>query len=375
MIVIADDITGAAEIAGIAFSQGEETRLLCDGSLCGDIIAAKGTTVVTTDTRSMSEAEAAEEMLRIGRPLRSLGETGGALFKKTDSALRGHVVAELAALMQATGYRRAVYLPANPSKGRIIRNGIYYIIENGTEKPLSETAFSYDPEFPASTSSLRERFPDAEERGMIMPDAESAADIHAVVNNYHDGHTLFAGAADLFTAWLRKGPALRPQPVPPLGEGFAWAEDCCSLLLVCGSTQSHPEAFGLPVSAMPLAIYEGSDDLTPWLDDALSKYAAGPLVLSIPHRHLTGKAVAVRLRRLMASLVGQLFQHHTPTHLYIEGGATAFAVLRALHISSLEVVAQPAPGVVSMRADDKFIVTLKPGSYAFRPLHGLAPSP
>ena len=99
------------------------------------------------------------------------------LFKKTDSALRGHVVAELTALMEATGYRRAVYLPANPSKGRIIKDGAYYI--NGN--PIHETDFSFDPEFPAKTSVLRERFPDAEGKGIIMPDAESEEDVRKVI--------------------------------------------------------------------------------------------------------------------------------------------------------------------------------------------------
>ena len=50
MIVIADDITGAAEIAGIAFSRGENVRLVC-----GEGIATNGTTVIATDTRSMSQ--------------------------------------------------------------------------------------------------------------------------------------------------------------------------------------------------------------------------------------------------------------------------------------------------------------------------------
>ncbi len=38
MIVIADDITGAAEIAGIAFNTGQQVRLLCaDGAVCCDL--------------------------------------------------------------------------------------------------------------------------------------------------------------------------------------------------------------------------------------------------------------------------------------------------------------------------------------------------
>ena len=109
MIVIADDITGAAEIAGIAFSKGQEVRLLCSHSVNCDSVAVNGTTVIATDTRSMSEAEAVAETHHLVRPLFWEGDGGRLLFKKTDSALRGHVVAELTALMESTGYQRAVY--------------------------------------------------------------------------------------------------------------------------------------------------------------------------------------------------------------------------------------------------------------------------
>ena len=64
MIVIADDITGAAEIAGIAFAEGQQVQLLC-GSACSCGTATNGTTVIATDTRSMSEAEAITETKRI----------------------------------------------------------------------------------------------------------------------------------------------------------------------------------------------------------------------------------------------------------------------------------------------------------------------
>ena len=67
MIVIADDITGAAEIAGIAFARGAEVRLVC-GPVCGCDTATPQTgvtTVIATDTRSMSEAEAIAETKRI----------------------------------------------------------------------------------------------------------------------------------------------------------------------------------------------------------------------------------------------------------------------------------------------------------------------
>jgi len=93
MIVIADDITGAAEIAGIAFESGQKVQLLCaDGSLCRDCVTTGCTTVIATDTRSMSEAEAIGETRRVASLLHDIPPSS--LFKKTDSALRGHVVGD-----------------------------------------------------------------------------------------------------------------------------------------------------------------------------------------------------------------------------------------------------------------------------------------
>lgn len=359
MIVVADDITGAAEMAGIAFAQGLSVRLVCGSSVCCDNVAAQ-ITVVATDTRSMSEAEAVAETRRITSAF--IHHTS-AIFKKTDSALRGHVVAELSALMQATGYHRAVFLPANPSKGRIIRGGIYYI----NHVPIHETDFSFDPEFPATTSALKERFPDAEQYGIIMPDAESEEDIRRVIAKYNDGKTLFAGAADLFSAMLGTFGNTRIT-----SNTRASRLSGSSTLILCGSTQSKPLDLGIPIAPMPREVYDGNDDLSLWDTSAYDKEHR--LILTMPYTHRTGKESAVHLRTMMARKAKELItQHLFPAldredsgeglHLIIEGGATAWATLQVLGWTQFEIIAQMAPGVVQMRAMNGTLVTLKPGSY------------
>ena len=266
MIVIADDITGAAEMAGIAFAQGLPVRLVCSGSVCCDSVAVNGTTVIATDTRSMTEAEAVAETQKasflIPHSSLLIPHSSFLIYKKTDSALRGHVVAELSALMQATDYHRAVFLPANPSKGRIIRGGIYYI----NHVPIHETDFSFDPEFPATTSALKERFPDAEQYGIIMPDAESEEDIRRVIVKYNDGKTLFAGAADLFSAMLGTFGNTRIT-----SNTRASRLSGSSTLILCGSTQSKPLDLGIPIAPRPREVYDGNDDLSLWDTSAYDK--------------------------------------------------------------------------------------------------------
>ena len=357
MIVIADDITGAAEIAGIASEQGFPVQLLCAGgdAVRCDVVATSGVTVIATDTRSMSEEEAVAETRRIASSF-LISHSSFLIFKKTDSALRGHVVAELKALMEATGYERAVYLPANPSKGRIIRQGVYYIKEV-REVPIAETAFSYDPEFPATTSVLEERFPDARKSGIVMPDAESEEDIRSVVAQYNDGKTLFAGAADLFYAVLQT----HPRPLPVM-EGSEYHQDKkASMLILCGSTQSKPLDIGIPIAPMPREVYDGSNDIDLW--DCHVYDTVHSLILTMPFTHRTGKEAATHLRMVMARKVKALVERHRPQSLIIEGGATAWATLQMLGWQQFDEVRQIAPGVVQMRASCGTLVTLKPGSY------------
>ena len=344
MIVIADDITGAAEIAGIAYEAGRKT------------------TVIATDTRSMTAAEAVAETRRVAE-LHKKTRSFRVVFKKTDSALRGHVVAELTALMEVMGYQRAVYLPANPSKGRIIRNGTYYILKElvGESQlmavPIHETDFRFDPEFPARTSVMKERFPDAEAHNILMPDAETMDDIRSIVAQYNDGQTLFAGAADLFTALLEREGS--PNPKSFITSHSSFLID--NTLILRGSTQSKTLDLGIPVAPMPREVYDGSDDLTLW--DTTAYTEKHSLVLSIPYTHRTGKEVAVHLRSMMSEMTRRLVSEHCPEHLIIEGGATAWATLRTLGWTRFRIVRQIAPGVVQMSATNGTLVTLKPGSY------------
>jgi uncharacterized protein YgbK (DUF1537 family) len=260
--------------------------------------------------------------------------------------------------MEAMGYQRAVYLPANPSKGRIIKDGVYYI--NGT--PIDQTDFSFDPEFPAKTAVLRERFPDAEANGIVMPDAESKEDIQKVIATYDDGHTLFAGAADLFEAVLGRNPSASMIS----GTSSISRPSFASTLFLCGSTQSKPLDLGMPVTEMPRDIYDGCKDITSWLEEASAIYRReGSLMITIPHRHRTGKEVAVHLRETTAILLQRLVAIQQPRQLVIEGGASAFATLQRLGWNELEVVSQLAPGVIKTKAPNGTFVIMKPGSYSW----------
>ena len=395
VLIIADDITGAAEVAGAAAARGHHVRLVCGADSASLSLEPPDhghsiITVIATDMRSMTADEAIAETRRIAALLDHLGER---IIIKTDSALRGHVVPILTTLMHSLDYQRAVYLPANPSKGRIIRDGTYYV--EGT--PIHQTAFSYDPEFPAHTSCMKERFPEAQDSGIIMPDAESREDIIRVIENYDNPQTLFAGAADLIDALLTpqfsklnaQSSKLNAQSSKPLTPALSQGEGAParpilhsslftlhSSLFLCGSTQSKPPHIGIPITEMPLSVYNGSTDLEEWKREAGDLYQKeGSLIITIPSplnsQSLMLKAqspspqpsLAHHLREMTAALIHHLVAIRMPQQLILEGGASAFAALRHLGWSKLEVISQLAPGVVLTKAPNGTFVIMKPGSY------------
>lgn len=357
--VIADDITGAAEVAGIARRFGLRVCLSTAGSQLSSV-NSHDVLVIATDTRSMTEEEAVAESRRVGRIVASMPDVTD-IFKKTDSALRGHVVAELKALLAVTRYDSALYIPANPSKGRIINGGEYFI----GEKPLHLTDFAFDPEFPAFSSRVAERLPGCADAGIMWADAESAADIEAAVDAAKSS-TLLAGAADLFTAFLRRHfPDAHDSPAPEV------TLDMSDIIVVCGSTQSRSEIIGTPVSYMPRDVYDGAP-ADGWIADTCKEYSRNhSITLAISYDHRTGHDAAAYLRGVTARTTHRLIEEHTPAWLVIEGGATAYAVISAIGWDVLEIDTEIAPGVICMKSSGGTYVILKPGSYPWGPLFAI----
>src|SRR5262245_11365468 len=165
IVIIADDLSGAAELAGIAFARGlpSEVQREFDPATNAGVIA------VDTDSRLLSPGAAAARVAQVARAVAASQPAW--IFKTTDSVLRGHPGAEIAAILQATGMTRSIFVPANPSRGRTISGGIYSI--GGV--PLDQTAFANDPEFPRRTSRALELL--GNWPAIVVPDVADLADV------------------------------------------------------------------------------------------------------------------------------------------------------------------------------------------------------
>jgi len=369
IVVIADDITGAAEIAGIGYRYGLKITFLTGEN---NKISPCDLLVYATDTRSMDKNEAVKEILHVINYLKTqLGKFS--LFKKTDSALRGHITPEMEVLMKEMGYSCTLFLPENPSKGRIVKNGIYFI----NNIPLEKTSFLYDPEFPANTSLVTQRIPGIRslgisdilpENGICIADATNQKEINQQLKKAHD-NVLIAGAADLFTAYLQQlGYSLkRNTPFEGLNSHDA--------LIVCGSTvsnslESYPyvQRKQIKTARMPLSVFEGAPaDM--WITETKTDYSSKhSYIVTIDHPAKKGKEYAIRLRSIIANLASEMLSAYLPEELIIEGGATAFALLKKLNWHEFDITNEIAPGVVRMiykKEKHPIYITLKPGSYSW----------
>jgi uncharacterized protein YgbK (DUF1537 family) len=214
VLIIADDLTGAMDSAGPFAAAGVETWVVADPMQCEAAdLASAGVVSVNTDTRHLGAAQAAERVRAIAARL-DCGHYP-VVVKKIDSTLRGNVVAETRALMQATGRAGAVVAPAFPAQGRTVRGGVVHV--NGT--PLALTGFARDKLSPPPLAPLHEEFAAAGAtraatvaagavpiagpvEGVLVVDAESDADLAATVAALRPnlGSVLLAGSAGLTRA-------------------------------------------------------------------------------------------------------------------------------------------------------------------------------
>ncbi|MDR2145168.1 MAG: four-carbon acid sugar kinase family protein, partial [Tannerella sp.] len=114
LTVLADDVTGAAEIAGVCLRYGLSVTFDFDFNIRR--LPSTEVWVIASDTRSMPEKEACDAVRKIARRLKTLKVQ--AVFKKIDSALRGTVLPEIEALCEYFPAEKILILPGNPETGR-----------------------------------------------------------------------------------------------------------------------------------------------------------------------------------------------------------------------------------------------------------------
>lgn len=333
--------------------------------------------VMDAETRHLSPeqagriaGEAVARAVRLGIPY---------IYKKTDSALRGNIGAELEAVMKAAGVRQLPFLPALPQMGRVTRGGIHYI--DGV--PVNESVFGQDPFEPVRHADVAALIGEqssvpvvslsagtvSPSPGILVYDAASDEDLKksGAVLRQTGGLSVTAGCAG-FGAVLPDLLELRGKrpPLPRLQGHF---------LMLCGSMNpitlrqmkaAEDSGFArlrlTPAEKLTPGFFSGSQgtevltrmrrmlDQNPCLIvDTNDADGNRPTRQYAAERGLTPEEVRTGIAASLGSVMAGLFDSPSLGTLLITGGDTLLECMKAVGIHEIEPLRELFPGVVLSR--------------------------
>ena len=379
---IADDFTGATDLAGLLARSGVRVSLRMgvpdeDPAVADpapfEVIALKCRTAPVDE--AIAECRAA---------LAWLGAAGAERFfwkycSTFDSTPRGNIGPVAEALMADLGADSTIYCPAFPENGRSIYMGRLFV----GEVPIDESPMKDHPLTPMRDSNLmrllapqvtrpvglanrlvvargadalRARLDTLRTEGVahVIVDAVADDDLRTIATACRDMTLLTGGsavAAPLPALYLEDGllQAERRAPRPEIGPGAIVLSGSCSAM-----TRAQVAAFsdsGPSLRLDPLALAaDGDAEARAWL--AAQEPAATPLIYATAEpddvraaQDALGVAKAgVLVENALARLALDA-RERGARRFVVAGGETAGAVTRALGVTRLTIGAEIAPGV------------------------------
>ncbi|QLG27272.1 four-carbon acid sugar kinase family protein [Halorarum halophilum] len=404
-LVVADDLTGATDTGHEFAARGLRTLVSVGAATAAEDGPPADVRVVDTDSRYVDPEVAAAAVRRV------IGAHDASfVYKKVDSTLRGNVVAEVDAALDATGADLALVAPASPRNGRTTVEG-YHLVDGVL---VAETDAGDDPERPVDTSHLPTRFAGSSYPVVRLPVDRVAAGADAVADDLratagegravvvadavHERHleALATGAAKSGCSVVYVGSAGLARYVktpPPTADGPPSVPTReRSVLCVVGSTNPatleqvralHAE------SVVPLDLEAAIDDPGAASDAAASACAARlddagfAALVSAPDSDaparaleagrrlgLEGTSVRTHIAEALAGTVERLWHRDddTPESLFVTGGAVASDVFDVLDAEGVllsgEAVEEGIPlGCVAGGVADETPVVTKAGAF------------
>lgn len=239
-LIIADDFTGALDTGVQLVAYGVAPRVITNTAVDFEVLKDETEAlVIDAETRHLSAGEAYIVIEQIVKRAVKMGIS--CLYKKTDSALRGNIGAELTAFMKAAEENSLAFIPALPEMKRCTVSGIHYI--DGV--PVAESIFGKEPFEPVKHSEVAEiiheqssvptyhasaESGDMPRQGIYIFDASSQEDLEVIGNELakHNKLHIAAGCAGFGSV------------LPPI---LGWKKEShvelpcldTKLLVICGS--------------------------------------------------------------------------------------------------------------------------------------------
>jgi uncharacterized protein YgbK (DUF1537 family) len=392
--VVADDFTGASDIANTLARAGARTTLHL--GLPADLDPADDAAVVALKSRSIAPADAVAQTLAAADALRAAG-AGQIVFKYCstfDSTPEGNIGPVAAALLDRLGGEVALVCPAFPDAGRTVYQGHLFV----HDRLLSESGMERHPLNPMTDPDLRrwlarqtdakvghlplaalragrggEALAEAAARGerLIVADAIADDDLRAL-GRLADGHALVTGGSGIALGLpanfgIAAGSAA---PLPSTeGDTLVLAGSCST------ATRGQISAYTSDHPALKLALAPGLDPASEAeraLAFVLENRGAAPLVYSsadpaevarIQAEH--GTEASARYFETILTEVATRAVAAGFRRIVVAGGETSGAVATGLATGPLVIGPEIATGVPAMRTRGRppLALALKSGNF------------
>jgi uncharacterized protein YgbK (DUF1537 family) len=402
--IIADDFTGATDIASFLANNGIDTCLF-SGIPDEDYHGEARALVISLKSRSVPAEESVTLSLNALRWLQQQ-QCDRFYFKYCstfDSTARGNIGPVTDALMDALGVETTVISPALPINGRTVYQG-YLFVE---DRLLQESGMRNHPVNPMDDSDLR-RLIERQSRGrcasisaQTITSGEAA--VRDSIKRYSAAGYRYIALDALNDQHLQiQGQALHDMKLVTGGSGLAaglaqcWASDTASSLpfvvttpagstvILSGScsvrTQAQVERYRQLAPAMAIDVAgllderwtldEYCDQIINWL---LKQSGAdlAPMVYATTSvaelRNIQQRYGAEPSRLIVEALFSRLAKQLTQqgvNRFIVAGGETSGAVTEALNIRHFAIGAAISPGVPWIRADQReLFLLLKSGNF------------
>jgi uncharacterized protein YgbK (DUF1537 family) len=354
VIIVADDLTGAMDVAGPLAARGLSTLAVASVDGCTpQHLAGAEVVSINADSRHLSAQAAADRVRAILREL--VHPDAEILIKKIDSTLRGNVVAETLAMLETSKRRAAVVAPAFPAQGRTVVDGIVHV--KGV--PLKDTNFARDALSPPPLDPLDVLFAQADPKARVCRVA-AGAPVPIVPTADRQIFALDSTSdADLRVSVQALSTQLKDALlVGSAGIAEAVAEVCFPrsdraastpmitgrLLFVVGSRaqQSAQQVTALMETGdvQTFAAPNGRVDI-----EAAMRTAAQIVVLKATADAEGREGDAAAVARGLADGVAQLLERRAFAAMVATGGDTAIAILQRLSQPALRVIGNLLPGI------------------------------
>lgn len=401
---VADDFTGATDLASMLTRGGMRTILKLDAPTPNEPLPEAEAVVVALKSRAAPVAEAVADSLASWR----WAAQGGArqcYFKYCstfDSTPQGNIGPVAEALMAETGADQTIYCPAFPENGRTIYQGKLFVFD----QLLSESGMRDHPLTPMTDADLVRvlgaqlspgaktglvPFAVVEQGAGAIRDrldrlaAEGVA--HVVVDALTDAHLAALGRACAGMALVTAGSGLglglpanfAAERLLEGGAADALPSVGGPVVLLSGSCSSATNAQvarwesngGATLRLDPLALANGTQSATKALDWVAAQHVPALVAATQPPDRV--RAVQERLGRERAALLVEQTLAAIATgcraggirRFVVAGGETSGAVAKALGANRLAVGPSIAPGVpwCATLDDEPLALALKSGNF------------